>query len=152
MPNMHNKVLLDTNVLSELMRPAPDGSVLAWFASQRRQTKFMISSVTQAEILLGIALLPAGKKRAALAAVAREMFDQDFNGLTLPFDELAAAVYAAFVSGRTRAGRPITVEDAQIAAIAAHHRLPLATRNTKDFLNLPGLTVVNPWHSATQTQ
>ena len=112
----------------------------------------MISSVTQAEILLAIAMLPAGKKRAALAAVAREMFDQDFNGLTLPFDELAAAVYAAFVSGRTRAGRPITVEDAQIAAIAAHHRLPLATRNTKDFLNLPGLTVVNPWHSATQTQ
>ena len=147
MPNMHNRVLLDTNVLSELMRPAPAGSVLAWFASQRKQTKFMISSVTQAEILLGIALLPAGKKRTALAAVAREMFDQDFNGLNLPFDDQVAPTYASFIAARARACHPITVEDAQIAATAAHHRLPLVTRNTKDFLNLPGLTVVNPWHS-----
>jgi toxin FitB len=138
-------LMLDTNVLSELMRPAPDPSVLAWFASQRAQTKFLIASVTQAEILLGIALLPAGKKRSSLAAVAQEMFDQDFHGLTLAFDENAAPIYANFVARRSRVGQPITVEDAQIAAIATHHRLPLATRNTKDFLNLPGLTVVNPW-------
>lgn len=138
-------LLLDTNVLSELMRPAPDAVVVAWFASQKTQAKFMFASVTQAEILLCIALLPAGKKRSLFATIAREMFEQEFHGLTLPFDEHSAPPYAAFVAGRNRAGQPITVEDAQIAAIAAHHRLPLVTRNTKDFLNLPGLTVVNPW-------
>ncbi len=146
---MNTAVLLDTNVLSELMRPAPEALVLDWFASQRKGTKFMISSITQAEILLGIALLPAGKKRDVLSKVAQEMFDQDFNGLNLPFDEKTAPIYASFVSGRSRAGQPITVEDAQIAAIAAHHHLPLVTRNTKDFLNLPGLTLINPWQLAT---
>jgi toxin FitB len=138
-------LLLDTNVLTELMRSAPDASVLAWFASQKTQTKFMIASVTQAEIFLGIALLPAGKKRSSLAAMAQAMFDQDFHGLTLPFDEHCAPIYANFVSERSSAGQPITVEDAQIAAIATQHCLPLVTRNTKDFLNLPGLTVINPW-------
>jgi toxin FitB len=143
-------LLLDTNVLSELMRPWPDASVLAWFASQRTQTKFMIASVTQAEILLGIALLPAGKKRTSLATLAQEMFSQEFHGLTLPFDEHSAPLYATFVSGRSRMGQPIAVEDAQIAAVATHHSLPLVTHNTKDFLNLPGLTIVNPWQVTTK--
>lgn len=143
-------VLLDTNVLSELMRPAPDAAVLAWFSAQRTPTKFLIASVTQAEILLGIALLPAGKKRSSLATKAQEMFDQDFHGLTLSFDQHTAPVYASFVARRSRSGQPITVEDAQIAAIAAFHCLPLVTRNSKDFLNLPGLTIVNPWQVTTK--
>ncbi len=139
------RILLDTNVLAELMRPLPEPRVLDWFAAQGAQTRFVVSAITQAEILLGIALLPAGKKRTALAAVAQAMFEQEFQGLHLAFDEHAAPIYATLVALRTRSGAPISVEDAQIAAIAVHHRVPLATRNTKDFAQVPGLVLVNPW-------
>lgn len=142
------RILLDTNVLSELMRPRPEPGVLDWFAAQGAQTRFVVSAITQAEILLGIALLPAGKKRSTLAQVAQAMFEQEFHGLNLPFDEHAAPGYAAIVAARSRSGAPISVEDAQIAAIALHHRLPLATRNTKDFAKLPGLVLINPWATA----
>jgi toxin FitB len=139
------RVLLDTNVLSELMRPRPEPQVLAWFAARGPQTRFVISAITQAEILLGIAMLPAGKKRSALAAAAQALFEQEFQGLNLAFDEHAAPGYGAIVAARHRIGLPISVEDAQIAAIASHHRIPLATRHTADFLHVPGLAVVNPW-------
>lgn len=142
------RILLDTNVLSELMRPRPEPLVLAWFSAQGLQTRFVISAITQAEILLGIALLPAGKKRSALADVAQAMFEQEFHGLNLPFDEHVAPGYAAIVALRSRSRAPISVEDAQIAAIALHHRVPLATRNTKDFAQVPGLVLINPWESA----
>lgn len=142
------RILLDTNVLSELMRPRPEPRVLDWFSTQAARTRFVISAITQAEILLGIALLPAGKKRSALAQVANEMFEQEFHGLTLPFDEHAAPLYADIVALRGRRGTPISVEDAQIAAIAKHHGLPLATRNTKDFAGVPGLALTNPWDAA----
>jgi toxin FitB len=142
------RILLDTHVLSELMRPRPEPRVLEWFSAQRAQTRFVISAITQAEVLLGIALLPAGKKRSALAGVAQAMFEQEFHGLNLAFDEHAAPGYAAIVALRSSRGVPISVEDAQIAAIASHHRVPLATRNTKDFAYLPGLTLINPWERA----
>lgn len=142
------RILLDTNVLSELMRPQPDPVVLGWFAAQGRQTRFLISAITQAEVLLGIALLPAGKKRSALAEVARGMFEQEFQGVNLAFDESVAPLFAAIVALRSRNGTPISVEDAQIAAIASHHRLPLATRNTRDFAKVPGLVLINPWQAA----
>lgn len=142
-----SRVLLDTNVLSELMRPRPDPVVLEWFAARGKKTRFLVSAITQAEILLGIALLPAGKKRSALADVAEQMFEQEFQGMNLPFDEHAAQQYAAIVALRNRRGRPISVEDAQIAAIATHHRVPLATRSTKDFDHLPGVLVLNPWET-----
>lgn len=141
-------VLLDTNVLSELMRPEPDPRVLDWFSQQEAKTRFVVSAVTQAEILLGISLLPAGKKRTALRDVAQTMFEQEFHGSNLPFDEHAAPGYAAIVALRTRKGVPISVEDAQIAAIATHHRMPLATRNTRDFVGIPGLTLFNPWEKS----
>ena len=139
------RILLDTNVLSELMRPRPEPLVLDWFSAQGPQTHFLISAITQAEVLLGIALLPAGKKRSALAQAAQIMFEQEFRGLNLAFDEHAAPGYAAIVALRSRSGLPISVEDAQIAAIASHHGVPLATRNTKDFAKLPGLVLINPW-------
>lgn len=142
------RILLDTNVLSELMRPRPEPAVLDWFSIQGAQTRFVISAITQAEILLGVELLPAGKKRSALANAAQAMFEQEFHGLSLAFDEHVAPGYAAIVASRSRRGLPISVEDAQIAAIAAHHRLPLATRNTKDFAHVPGLTLLNPWERA----
>lgn len=137
-------VLLDTNVLSELMRPQPSSMVLAWF-SQQKDTEFYTSVITQAELLLGVALLPGGKRRDAIAGAVEQMFDQDFVGRCLPFDELAAHEYAALVAARNKVGMPISTEDAQIAAIALHHGLALATRNTKDFRKISELVLLDPW-------
>ena len=137
-------VLLDTNVLSELMRPQPSSVVLAWF-SQQKDTEFYISAITQAELLLGVALLPGGKRRDAIAGAVEQMFDQDFVGRCLPFDELAAHEYAALVATRNKVGMPISTEDAQIAAIALRHGLALATRNTKDFRKISELVLLDPW-------
>ena|ERR1039457_4567084 len=139
-------ILLDTNVLSELMRPQPDQAVMGWFAG-RTGAIFYISSITQAEIMLGISLLPTGKRRNALTAAADAMFSLDFAGRCLPFDATGAANYAAIVSDRRRVGQAISTEDAQIAAIALAHGYPLATRNTKDFLNINGLTLYDPWQT-----
>lgn len=137
-------MLLDTNVLSEMMRHSPDIGVLAWFEKQLG-TVFYVSAVTQSEILLGIALLPAGKRRDGLASAAEQMFKEDFASRCLPFDAAAAIEYSLLVATRTAAGRPISTEDGQIAAIAICHQLPLATRNTKDFLLIKKLELRNPW-------
>ena len=137
-------VLLDTNVLSELMRPQPSSMVLAWFL-QQKDTEFYTSVITQAELLLGVALLPGGKRRDAIAGAVEQMFDQDFVGRCLPFDELAAHEYAALVAARNKVGMQISTEDAQIAAIALHHGLALATRNTKDFRKISELVLLDPW-------
>lgn len=137
-------ILLDTKVLSELMRPKPAPEVLDWF-EQQQGAAFFVCAITRAEILLGIALLPAGKRRDSLAATAEQMFTEDFVGCSLPFDDGSAAEYALLVASRIRQGQAISTEDAQIAAIALTHALPLATRNGKDFKGIEGLTVVNPW-------
>lgn len=143
-----SRILLDTNVLSELMRPKPDAQVLRWFSARGAQVRFVVSVITQAEILLGIALLPAGKRRTALAGVAAQMFEREFHGLNLAFDERAAPAYAAIMAASSRKGRPMSVEDGQIAAIATVHRLPLATRNVRDFESIAGLAIVDPWARA----
>lgn len=137
-------IILDTNVLSELMRSQPAPLVVEWFARQTAAT-FYVTAITQAEILLGIALLPAGKRRDALTDAAEKMFREDFPGNCLPFDESCAGLYASIVASCRQSGLSITTEDAQIAAIALNRKLPLATRNTKDFLHIEGLTLYNPW-------
>lgn len=137
-------ILLDTNVLSELMRPRPAAAVIDWFG-RLDDTSFFISAVTRAEILLGVALLPAGRRRDALADSAEKMFAEDFAGRCLAFDEACASAYALLVAARTHLGQTISTEDAQIAAVALCHGLPLATRNTKDFRDIDGLAVINPW-------
>jgi predicted nucleic acid-binding protein len=144
---MAGEMVLDTNVLSELMRPQPEAQVAAWFDG-RAETLFFITAITHAEILLGIDLLPAGRRKDALADAARRMFELDFGGRCLPFDEHAAGIYARVVGERTRAGQPISTEDAQIASIALTYGLPLVTRNAKDFENIAGLQVINPWDVA----
>ena len=144
---MSSGFLLDTNVLSELMREHPDADVRGWFA-QNMRSAMSVSAVTLAEILTGIALLPAGKRRAALAIAAEQMFEQDFAGRCLAFDAVAARHYALIVADRTRRGLPISTEDAQIAAIALAAGFTVATRNTKDFENIDGLTLANPWSGA----
>ena len=144
MPRALPGVLLDTNVLSELMRARPNAAVLAWF-EQQSGVRFYTSAITRAEIFLGIALLPAGKRRVALAAAAEQMFEEDFASHCLPFDAAAASEYALLVAARTRIGHAISTEDALIAAIAIQHQMPLVTRNTKDFVHIEQLKLVNPW-------
>ena len=140
-------IILDTNVLSELMRPMPDPVVVGWFARQNAAT-FYVTAITRSEILLGIALLPAGKRRDAMADAADKMFREDFSGTCLPFDESCTGLYASIVANRRRSGFTVTTEDAQIAAIALSNKLPLATRNTKDFLHIADLALFNPWNQA----
>jgi predicted nucleic acid-binding protein len=140
-------IILDTNVLSELMRPEPERVVMEWFAG-RTGVSFYVTAITEAEILLGIALLPAGIRRTALAEAAETMFSADFNGRCLPFDMVCATRYAAIVAGRRRAGFSITTEDAQIASIAVCNGYALATRNVRDFLHIDGLGLLNPWEVA----
>ena len=135
--------LLDTNVLSELLRAAPEPAVLTWFAQQPAQS-LMVSAVTQAEMTLGARLLPKGKRRVALEAALAAMFDEDFAGRVLPFGSAAVPAYAEIVCARREAGRPISQFDAQIAAIARHAGARLATRNVGDFEGC-GVVVVNPW-------
>lgn len=137
-------ILLDTNVLSEFMRPAPAPQVVAWLDGQRAD-RVWISAITRAEIELGIALLPDGQRKRGLQAAASALFEEDFAGRCLPFDERAATEYARLVATRTRSGRPISVEDAQIAAIGLSRGCTLATRNTADFAGVEGLDMVDPW-------
>jgi len=144
---MHNGFLLDTNVLSELMRAKPSEQVLAWF-SQNGTAPMFTSAITQAEILTGIALLPAGKRRSALAVASDAMFDLDFAGRCLAFDSAAAKLQALVVAARTAQGRPVTAEDSLIAAIALAAGLTVVTRNTKDFENIEGLSLASPWQAA----
>lgn len=137
------KLLLDTNVLSELLRANPDAGVIAWFAAQHADALF-VSAVTQAEMLFGAALLPGGRRRAQLEQHLHAMFDEDFARRVLPFDSDAARIYAGVVAGRRQAGRPISQVDAQIAAIALAQRASLVTRNVDDFEGC-GLTLLNPF-------
>ena len=122
----------------------PDRHVIFWLDEQS-EWDLWTGSKTVAEIFLGISLLPAGKKKSALFELAQQMFDEDFTDRCLPFDGQAAVEYASIVSERTKQGRPIRVEDAQIAAISKTAKLILATRNIKDFDKIDGLELVNPW-------
>jgi toxin FitB len=137
-------ILLDTNVLSEFMRPVPAPPVVTWLDAQPAD-QVWVSATTRAEIELGVALLPDGQRKLGLQIAASAMFVEEFAGRCLPFDEPAATRYAGIVALRTRLGRPISVEDAQIAAVALAHGLVLATRNRRDFELIEGLSVVNPW-------
>ena len=136
-------MLLDTNILSELMRPSPFPAVVEWLDAQPAEQLF-ISAVTQAEIELGLALLPEGRRKNELLQAAKEIFAL-FDDRNLPFDTAAAQEYALIVAARVKAGRPVSVEDAQIAAVARANNLRLVTRNSKDFELIDGLIVINPW-------
>ncbi len=136
-------ILLDTNVLSELMKVSPDEAVVA-FVNRSAAMALFTSAITQAEILYGIAMLPEGKRRDALLAAARTVLASHFRGRVLPFDTDAADAFAIIAAGRREARRPIAQADAQIAAIAKSRGAALATRNVSDFEGC-GVSVVNPW-------
>lgn len=135
-------IVLDTNVLSEAMRPSPAAAVAAWLA-RGSANDFYTTAVTEAEILLGIAIAPDGRRKREIAEAAHRITVL-FSGRILTFDSAAAKVFADIVAQRRRLGRPINDFDAQIAAITRSHGMALATRNTSDF-DATGITIIDPW-------
>jgi hypothetical protein len=138
-------IILDTNVISETMQPQPSARVIGWWSEQDATNElFFTTTITVAEILYGIALLPKGKRHNKLLAEAEAMFAEDFAGRILPFDEQAARAFPEVAAGRRTRGRPIAEFDAGIAAIARSRGAAIATRNIADFEDC-GLRLVNPW-------
>jgi len=136
-------IILDTNVVSELLRPAPSPAVEAWLAAQDGASIFF-TAIGEAELRLGVAILPAGRRRTSLAEAIDAVLGEDFRGRILPFDTAAAQAYAAIAADRRTAGRPISQFDCQIAAIARNRQAVLATRNTVDYEEC-GIEVIDPW-------
>ena len=139
-------IVLDTNVLAELMRPAPDPGVLAW-ADQLDPQTVAITAMNEAELLHGLARLPEGQRRTELQSSWDTLRRSLFAGRVLPFDSDGAHWYGALLARRERLGRPMACADAVIAAICLAHQAPLATRNGRDFEAL-GLTLIDPWSPA----
>lgn len=138
-------IVLDTNVLSELMHPKGSLIVRQGLNTQATLNVFT-TTITQAEIFYGIALLPSGKRQTDLRQAAKLMFTEDFRGRILPFDEAAALSFAKIASERRRMGKPISQSDAQIASICDSRQATLATRNVSDFENC-AIVIINPWES-----
>jgi len=136
-------ILLDTNVVSELMRPVASPAVLRWL-SKYSADELYCNAIVVAEILYGVELLPDGKRKSELLAGAERLFKVVMGGRILPFDEQAAQQFSRIAAGRRSRGRPIAELDAQIAAIAHVHGAALATRNTHDFEDC-GVRLFNPW-------
>ena len=139
-------VVLDTNVVSELMRLTPDRSVMTWFSAQH-SAELYLTAVTEAELRAGAAILPAGRRRDRLAAEIDAMVREDFAGRVLPFDSAAARAYGAIAAARRSLGRPILEADCQIAAIARTTGAAVATRNRADFDHC-GIALIDPWTSS----
>jgi toxin FitB len=136
-------IVLDTNVLSEVLRANPEPRVLEWLNDQPRTSVFT-TTITRGEILYGIRVMPAGKRRDGLWDAATKIFDVDFDGQVLSFDSAAADEFAEISAARRAAGRPIAQFDAQIAGITRSRGAQLATRNVSDFQKC-GFEVINPW-------
>ena len=138
-------IIVDTNVISELMRPEPDVGVAAWTRLQPYGELFT-TSVCEGELRYGIAILPAGKRRRHLTAIAEKFIATAFAGRVLAFDRAAAAAFGEIGARRRRGGNPIGSLDCQIAAIARSHGAPVATRNVKHFADC-GIEVIDPWRA-----
>ena len=138
-------IVLDTNVLSELMRSEPARAVLRWFGTQPAARLFT-TAISEGEILYGLTLLSSGRRRIVLERAARQVFAEDFADRVLPFDRAAAHEFAEIAADRHAAGRPMSEFDAQIAAISRAHGAALATRNARDFDGC-GIEVIDPWRT-----
>ena len=136
-------VLLDTSVVSELMRDEPSSQVRFWMDGLPTREMF-VTAVTEAEIRTGIAFLPDGARRRGLAEAAERMLGSFFAGRILPFDSSAARACADIAAANRAAGRPVAQSDCQIAAIARSRGMAVATRNVRDFSET-GVDVLNPW-------
>ena len=136
-------IILDTNVLSALMRTVPDAHVVAWLDRQPAESVW-ITSITLFEAYLGLALLPSGRRRRTLEAAFARLLQEDLENRVLDFDSAAAAEAASLAAARQKNGRPVDLRDTQIAGIALARRATLATRNVRHFRDL-GILIVDPW-------
>ena len=139
-------ILLDTNVVAELMRKSPDPAVEAWTAGQAADELFF-SAVGEAELRYGAAILPAGRRRDTLFSDIEAMLREAFGDRVLSFDMDAAHHYGNIAAMRRSTGQPVAPADCQIAAIARSRGLAVATRNTRDFVDME-LDLVDPWAGA----
>ena len=136
-------IVLDTNVVSELMRPSPDSGVIDWVARQVAPD-LHVSAISEAELRYGVEVLPQGRRRDGLLDEIEGMLREDFGGRVIPFDSYAARSYAAIATALRAAGRPISHADCQIAAIARALGASVATRDVNGFEGC-GIEVINPW-------
>jgi toxin FitB len=136
-------MILDTNVLSAMVRPRPDEDVVAWLDKQARLSMW-ITSVTIFEIQFGLQVLPVGKKRSLLTRAFESVLTDDIGGRVAPFDRTAAEHSAEWMASRHKKGRPVELHDTMIAGIALACHATLATRNVSHFEDL-SVPVVNPW-------
>lgn len=136
-------ILLDTNVVSEPLRPAPDPRVIAWIDAQPLDTLFL-SAITVAELRAGVAMLPAGKRRTALQQGLEKQLLPLFAGRVVPFDLACSPAYAELMAKARASGRAIAAADGYIAAIAAANGFAVATRDTQPF-EAADVAVINPW-------
>lgn len=138
-------ILLDTNVLSALMRREADPVVVSWLDRQPPES-IWTTAITVFEIRFGLEILASGRRRRSLEDAFAQALDQDFDGRVLPFDQSAAEAAAAIAAEQRRAGRPVEIRDVQIAGIAVARKASLATRNTRHFEGT-GIALVDPWSS-----
>ena len=138
--------VIDTNVASELMRPLPAPTAAAWITGRDAEDLYL-TAVSEAELLYGVAIVPAGRRRNELEAVMLRWLDTGFAARILPFDSGAARDYADIAAGSRSARRPIAAADCQIAAIARSRGMAVATRNARDFGDT-GVETVDPWTAA----
>ncbi|MEM7529609.1 MAG: type II toxin-antitoxin system VapC family toxin [Pseudomonadota bacterium] len=136
-------IILDTNVVSELLRSAPEPRVEAWLARQDGGQVYL-TAVSEAELRTGVAIMADGKRRDDLAQAIDAVLREDFRGRILSFDSAAATAYATIAAERRAAGQPISQFDCQIAAIGRTHAAAVATRNARDFEGA-GIEVIDPW-------
>jgi toxin FitB len=136
-------IILDTNVLSALMRTVPDARVVAWLDRQPAESVW-ITSITLFEAYLGLALLPSGRRRRTLEAAFARLLQEDLENRVLDFDSAAATEAASLAAARQKNGRPVDLRDTQIAGIALARHATLATRNVRHFRDLR-ILIVDPW-------
>lgn len=137
-------IILDTNVLSALMRVMPEAAVVAWLDRQPAESVW-ITSITLFEARFGLALLPKGRRRLALETAFAQLMEEDLQNRVLEFDSAAAVEAATLAAARQRCGRPVDMRDTQIAGIALARRARLATRNVRHFADLT-IPVIDPWN------
>ena len=138
-------IVLDTNVVSEPMRPNGNPAVRTWLDQQVAETLYL-TATSLAELLMGVEILPGGKRREGLATALSELIESLFESRILPFDQQAAGAYAPLVGRARAAGQIVSVADGQIAAIATLHGFAVATRDTAPFV-AAGVPVINPWET-----
>ena len=136
-------IMLDTNVISEALRPAPESRVLDWVNTQAMETLYL-SAITVAELRFGAALLPSGRRKAKLRSSLENKLLPLFTGRVLPFDFAVTEAYAGVMSQARMSGQSISMADGYIAATAAANGMSIATRDTNPFV-AAGLQVINPW-------